>query len=117
MDPKQKLVIQKLVNQTLSGKYHWERLSGNLNSAMIRQIQNKINIALNIFDSYSSENEKQYVTLISSIDNLHYLFLKNKQEDKSTLFQIEISDFYKLKTIIENQLLNDETILDDFLKF
>lgn len=120
MNQKSKIrqLIDKLVTESLYLSYEWNDLSRLSNKTLEIAFRDRTNGSLPIipFGSYWFENDKNIVGLIHSENRFEYcILLFNKKNGLSSLTPIDTNSYYRLKTIIENQIKGQELLIDDFL--
>lgn len=113
MDKLQKL-IDKIVNDSLNEEYFWEKnIHGDMTLLFMKVEMSSVHIVPSTI--YSATKDNKTIAIGLSSMNKPFLVLKNSLTQDTQVFVISIQSYYRLKTIIDNQLLTKEKIIDDFL--
>ena len=107
--------IENIVQGTINKKYIWKafqsplmEMSTNIDPSILSRIQYHSS-------SYYFENSHNVVALLNVQPIDYYIFIFSNHTGKSTLLNIDTQTYFRIRTIIENQMNVAEDLLDDFL--
>lgn len=107
--------IENIVQGTINKKYIWKafqsplaEMTANIDPVLISRIQYSRS-------SYYFENSHNVVALLNIQPIDYYIFIFSNLTHKSSLLSIDTQTYFRIRTIIENQMNVTEDLLDDFL--
>jgi hypothetical protein len=114
MTTKKDEFIENIVRGTINKKYIWKafqsplaEMTANIDPILISRIEYQ--------SSYYFENPQNVVALLKIQPIDYYIFIYSNITKKSTLLIIDTQTYFRIRTIIENQMNVTEDLLDDFL--
>ncbi|MFQ7654708.1 MAG: hypothetical protein ACLRKY_10765 [Enterococcus gallinarum] len=106
--------IENIVQGTINKKYIWKAFQSplmemreNIDSILLSRVQYR--------SSYYFENSHNVVALLNIPPLDYYIFIFSNRTGKSTMLNIDTQTYFRIRTIIENQMNVAEDLLDDFL--
>ncbi|WP_368252506.1 hypothetical protein [Enterococcus sp. 2201sp1_2201st1_B8_2201SCRN_220225] len=107
-------LIDKLVDGTLSKKYVWQK-AVPLPGEITANYPIETYAMIETHKSYWCKNNENMVALVSMHYNKYSIFLYSYKSNEFSEYPIPIQSYFRLRTVIQNQLGISDKMLNDFL--
>lgn len=107
-------LVEKLIDGTLSKVYLWHKATP-LPIEVSANYPVKSYGMIEPYKSYWFKNQDNLIVLLSINNNTHSIFLYSFKTGEFSEYPISIQSYFRLRTVIQNQLGLSDKMLNDFL--
>lgn len=106
--------IQKLIQGTIDKKYSWNKMVGYPQEIEQGMSRNEL-VLIRISESYYFRDKSNFIALLRSQPNKYSIFIYSYRSLEFSNIVIDAQAYFRIRTVIQNQLDVKENLLDEFL--